>query len=154
MRYASSIKCELGWITAVEEDGYIMAILFDYQEGIPSFITDWAIREIKEYLNGNRTLFTFPYLAKGSEFEKKVWKAMLDIPYGETRSYKWLGDKIGCRGYQAIGNACGKNNLPILIPCHRVISAKDIGGYSAGLWRKIKLLEIEKPCFNLPLLGM
>lgn len=145
MRYVSSINSELGWISAVEEDGYIVAILFAYQEGRPSPITERAAVELEEYLNGKRRCFTFPYLMKGSDFEKKVWKAMEKIPYGETRSYKWIGETISSKGYQAIGSACGKNNLPILVPCHRVVSEKGLGGYSAGLDKKIKLLEIEKP---------
>ena len=82
--------------------------------------------------------------AKGTEFQKKVWKELLDIRYGETLSYGEIGDRIGTKAYRSIGNACGKNPIPILIPCHRVVGKDNIGGFSLGLDLKRKLLDIER----------
>jgi methylated-DNA-[protein]-cysteine S-methyltransferase len=80
-----------------------------------------------------------------TDFQRRVWNAMRKIPYGETRSYKWLAQKVGdSRKARAVGQACGSNPLPILIPCHRVIREDGgLGGFSAGLHIKRKLLKLE-----------
>lgn len=83
--------------------------------------------------------------AEGTEFERKVWETLKEIPYGETRTYKWLAEKIGKpQAFRAVGNALGKNPIPVIFPCHRVIETDgSIGGYSAGTDTKRRLLEIE-----------
>ncbi|MFZ2198558.1 MAG: methylated-DNA--[protein]-cysteine S-methyltransferase [Thermodesulfovibrionales bacterium] len=82
---------------------------------------------------------------EGTEFERKVWETLKEIPYGETRTYKWLAEKIDKpHAFRAVGNALGKNPIPIIFPCHRVIETDgSIGGYSAGSDIKRRLLEIE-----------
>lgn len=87
-----------------------------------------------------RTAFT-----EGTEFEKKVWETLKKIPYGETRTYKWLAEEIGKpHAFRAVGNALGKNPIPIIFPCHRVIeTGGSLGGYSPGADIKRRLLEIE-----------
>lgn len=103
-------------------------------------------KELKEYFENGRDEFTQKIgFTKGTEFDKKVWLALKEIPYGETRTYKWLAEKIGkpsaCR---AVGQALGRNPLPILLPCHRIIESDGtIGGYSSGIDIKRRLLEIE-----------
>jgi O-6-methylguanine DNA methyltransferase len=79
------------------------------------------------------------------KFYKKVWLATLQIPKGETRTYKWIAEKIGCpKAYRAVGKALNENPLPIIIPCHRVIkSSGELGGFSQGINKKIKLLKKE-----------
>jgi methylated-DNA-[protein]-cysteine S-methyltransferase len=102
--------------------------------------------DLKEYFSGKKVNFKEKLdLTGGTDFQKKVWKAMLKIPFGETRSYGWLAQKAGGKNKaRATGAACGTNPIPIIIPCHRVIkSDKTLGGYSSGLGIKKKLLEIE-----------
>lgn len=79
-------------------------------------------------------------------FAKKVYKAVLRIPLGEVRTYKWVAKKIGYpKAYRAVGNALNKNPWPIIIPCHRVVACDGgLGGYSRGLNRKKKLMELER----------
>lgn len=84
-------------------------------------------------------------IEKGTEFEKKVWLALREIPFGETRSYKWLAERVGTpKGSRAVGQALSKNPLPIILPCHRVIESDgSLGGYSGGVDIKRRLLDIE-----------
>ena len=135
----------LGPITIIEEGGKIVSLLFSYSEYSDSSpLLEKAKEEIEEYFQGKRKTFDLPLDAKGTEFQKRVWKELLDIRYGETLSYGEIGDRIGTKAYRAIGNACGKNPIPILIPCHRVVGKDNIGGFSLGLDLKRKLLDIER----------
>ena len=135
----------LGPITIFEEGGKIISLLFSYSEYSDSSpLLEKAKEEIVEYFQGKRKTFDLPLDAKGTEFQKRVWKELLDIRYGETLSYGEIGDRIGTKAYRAIGNACGKNPIPILIPCHRVVGKDNIGGFSLGLDLKRKLLDIER----------
>lgn len=103
-------------------------------------------REILEYLDGTRDSFDIPLDIIGSEFQKSVWKALLKIPYGETRSYKDIAIAIKKpKASRAVGTANGKNPLCLIIPCHRVISSDGtLGGYSGGVLTKKKLLKLEE----------
>lgn len=104
-----------------------------------------ARKQLKEYFDGKRKEFSLPLHFGGTSFQKKVWKALEKIPYGETRSYEWVAKEVGKpRASRAVGNAVGANPFPIVIPCHRVIR-KDggLGGYGYGTAMKKKLLEIE-----------
>ena len=101
--------------------------------------------QIKRYLEGKRKKFKLRTHLSGSEFQVKVWNAISRIPYGKTISYSKLAKNIKDAGaVRAVANACGKNQLPIIIPCHRVV-AKDgtLGGYTGGLELKKSLLRIE-----------
>lgn len=102
-------------------------------------------RELDEYFAGKRTSFDIPLEYPGTDFQRTVWRALLDIPFGRTRSYGELAGMIGKPGAaRAVGRANGMNRIAILIPCHRVIDADGSpGGYGGGLWRKLRLLEIE-----------
>ncbi len=101
--------------------------------------------QLKDYFSGKRKSFDLPLDLSGSTFEKKVWGELKRIPYGKTKSYKEISVSINNNyASRAVGNANKKNCIPIIIPCHRVIKSNgDIGGYSAGLWRKKWLLEHE-----------
>lgn len=105
-----------------------------------------ACAELYEYFAGKRKAFTLPLALDGTEFRRKVWDETAKIPYGETRSYKEVGAAIGReKGSRAVGGAVNKNPVNIIIPCHRVVGADgSLTGYAGGLWRKEKLLEIEK----------
>jgi len=107
---------------------------------------DQAQRELSEYFAGRRTVFHVPLVYPGSPFQRRVWESLLRIPYGETRSYQELAADIGVpRAVRAVGRANGQNRIGILIPCHRVINKGGrLGGYGGGLWRKERLLELER----------
>ncbi|MEC9364492.1 MAG: methylated-DNA--[protein]-cysteine S-methyltransferase [Pseudomonadota bacterium] len=101
--------------------------------------------ELAEYFDGTRRTFTLPLAYPGSDFQRTVWRALLDIPYGRTCSYDELARAVGRPGAcRAVGTTNGKNRIAILIPCHRVVNKNgQLGGYGGGLWRKQRLLEIE-----------
>ena len=105
-----------------------------------------CFNQLKEYFQGTRREFTIPIEAEGSEFQKKVWKALLDIPSGQTRTYKEIAIAIGNeKACRAVGMANNRNPISIIIPCHRVIGANGkLVGYGGGLDIKEKLLNIEK----------
>jgi AraC family transcriptional regulator, regulatory protein of adaptative response / methylated-DNA-[protein]-cysteine methyltransferase len=102
--------------------------------------------ELAGYFAGTRTRFDVPLVYPGTPFQELVWKALLEIPYGETRSYEELANLIGAPGAQrAVGHANGQNRIGIVIPCHRVVNKNGrLGGYGGGLWRKQFLLDLEK----------
>lgn len=105
-----------------------------------------AARQLQEYLDGNRTSFELPLNPQGTEFQKNVWKALCQIPYGETRSYKQVAEAIGNpKAPRAVGMANNKNPIMIIIPCHRVIGSNgSLIGYAGGLHIKERLLALEK----------
>lgn len=108
---------------------------------------EFAVNQIQEYFEGKRTMFTFEINPKGTDFQKKVWKALLRIPFGKTISYLTLSKEIGTvKAIRAVASANGKNPIWIVIPCHRVIGSDGtLTGYAGGLWRKKWLLEHENP---------
>lgn len=113
---------------------------------IPNFLKE-AVNQLKEYFDGNRTEFTFKLNPKGTDFQQKVWRGLLEIPFGKTMSYLELSKKLGdVKAIRAVASANGKNPLWIVIPCHRIIGTDDsLTGYAGGLWRKKWLLEHENP---------
>ena len=108
--------------------------------------TDLVYKEIIEYLNGERTSFDIPYGLEGTDFQKKVWKELTCIPYGQTRTYKDIASAIGNKNAsRAVGMANNKNPLMIIVPCHRVIGTNGkLVGYAGGLDMKKDLLDLEK----------
>jgi len=117
--------------------------------------TDWvpdgrafpdAVDQLDAYFAGERRDFDLELSLVGSEFQRRVWQALLTIPYGETRSYGQIADQIGASGAaRAVGLANGRNPIAIIVPCHRVIGANgSLTGYGGGLDRKRSLLELEK----------
>lgn len=103
-------------------------------------------KQLDEYLNGERENFRLEFSYCGTEFQKKVWKALQKIPFGETRSYQDIAKDIGNpKAVRAVGMANNKNPIPIIIPCHRVIGKNgDLTGYGGGLPMKRKLLHLEQ----------
>ena len=103
-------------------------------------------RQLQEYFRGERKEFAVPLVSPGSEFQESVWNALREIPYGKTWSYDQLARHIGRAGAQrAVGKANGDNRIAILIPCHRVVrNDGTLCGYGGGLWRKQRLLDLEK----------
>ncbi len=106
---------------------------------------DRAFRQLDEYLSGRRKHFDIAVCPEGTDFQKDVWSALLNVPYGRTVSYSELAVSSGHpAAHRAVGNAVGKNPIPIIIPCHRVIrSDGSIGGFSLGTELKERLLRLE-----------
>ncbi len=104
-----------------------------------------AVTQLQDYFEGKRTHFDFKLNPQGTEFQQKVWQALLEIPFGKTCSYMDLSKKLGdVKAIRAVASANGKNPLWIVIPCHRVIGTDgSLTGYAGGLWRKKWLLEHE-----------
>lgn len=115
---------------------------------IPSntIIIEQLQKELQEYFEGNQWNFTVPIGMIGSDFQKGVWKELIQIPLGETQSYKQLAETVGNeRAARAVANANGKNQVSILVPCHRIINSDgSLGGYGGGIERKKWLIHHEK----------
>jgi methylated-DNA-[protein]-cysteine S-methyltransferase len=140
-----SIASPVGQLT-IEEDGEcIVAIRWDDgAAGNGSPLLAEAAHQLAAYFAGALHKFDLPLRPAGSPFEARVWAAMQQIPYGETRCYGELATAIGSAP-RAVGRACGKNPIPIVIPCHRVLAKSGLGGYSGsgGLVTKQRLLALE-----------
>ena len=139
----------VGKIKVIEEDNKIIEIKFVKDKNnidSKNKVLKLAKKELEEYFCGKRKNFTFPFKVDGSEFALNVYKALMEIPYGETCSYKDIARKIGNENSQrAVGGANNRNKLPIIIPCHRVIGSNGkLVGYAEGLEIKQKLLELER----------
>lgn len=113
-----------------------------------------AARQLAEYFSGRRKVFSLPLSPEGTEYQKNIWAVLRDIPYGETRTYKQVAQAAGRPGScRAVGTACHRNPIAILIPCHRVIGSNgSLVGYAAGLEIKKALLDLEKCNHNLEVL--
>jgi methylated-DNA-[protein]-cysteine S-methyltransferase len=105
-----------------------------------------AKRQLEEYFAGDRTTFDIPLAAQGAPFEREVWHALEEIPYGETVSYGEIARRVGQpTAARAVGTANGRNPIAVIVPCHRVIGADgSLTGYGGGLERKRLLLELER----------
>jgi methylated-DNA-[protein]-cysteine S-methyltransferase len=142
-----AIDSPLGRLTLFEEDGRLTALDWYGKRaaGEPTPLLLEARRQLASYFAGRRHIFELPLAPVGSPFELRVWQLMSDIPYGETRTYGELARDLAAAP-RAVGQACGRNPLPILIPCHRVLAADGrLGGYSGGggaeTKRRLLLLE-------------
>lgn len=143
-----TIITQVSRINLVEEDGAIIELSFvdaSVSNQDNSKILSLAEKEIQEYMKGKRKTFSIPIRYVGSKFQMNVWKAMLEIPYGEVRSYREVAEMIhNPKSCRAVGNACNKNPIAILIPCHRVIASNHkLGGFGCGPDCKVRLHEIE-----------
>ena len=109
-------------------------------------VSDNAFKQINEYFEGKRKTFDFLIKAEGTDFQKKVWRALCAIPYGETRTYKEIAQAVGSpKACRAVGMANNRNPISFAVPCHRVIGADgSLVGYGGGLDLKQKLLEMER----------
>jgi methylated-DNA-[protein]-cysteine S-methyltransferase len=144
------IKTPLGITTIIGDENGISVISVS-NEGETSneipIVLQEAISQLGDYFEGKRTDFNFKLNPKGTEFQQKVWKELLEIPFGKTLSYMDLSKKLGdVKAIRAVASANGKNPLWIVVPCHRVIGTDgSLTGYAGGLWRKKWLLEHENP---------
>lgn len=139
----------VGDIRLEYEDGAVTALKnagADVKADAPNELTELVFRQLDEYFVGTRRTFDFPYRLHGTPFQQKVWAALRDIPYGETRSYKDIAEAIGRpKAFRAVGMANHANPIFIAIPCHRVIGASgSLVDYGGGLEMKKALLELEE----------
>ena len=145
MIYRTSLATPVGHVCIHVADGAIFRLCWEQcspQEG--NDLTHEAARQLKAYFDGDLKVFDLPMKPKGAEFQQSVFRAMLDIPFGSTRTYGEIAKDLETFG-QPVGQACGANPIPIIIPCHRVLSATGLGGYSGdgGQDTKIALLKLE-----------
>jgi methylated-DNA-[protein]-cysteine S-methyltransferase len=140
----------VGWLEIMAEKEALVGLRICDKEEIHKPVGNnpvirQAISQLDEYFEGKRKQFELPLSFKGTEFQKKVWNVLLHIPCGKTLTYAEIARSIDHpKAYRAVGSANGKNPLPIIIPCHRVIASDgSLGGYAYGLNIKKKLLDIE-----------
>lgn len=144
------IKTPLG-VTKIVGDENGISQIHILNEGniidVVPFILQEAATQLQDYFEGKSNDFTFKLNPSGTEFQQKVWKGLLEIPFGKTMSYLELSKKLGdVKAIRAVASANGKNPLWIVVPCHRVIGTDgSLTGYAGGLWRKKWLLEHENP---------
>ena len=157
MKKSYIFETKIGWIKLCELNGVLLGISFNHQkldenenikesesiEETPLLLE--ASKQIESYLRGDRDHFNLPYQAHGTVFQKKIWKILEEIPYGETWSYKQVAEKAGNpKAARAVGMANNRNPLSIIIPCHRVIGSNGcLVGYGGGLEIKKILLDLE-----------
>ena len=140
----------LGPMTVASDGTAVTHVLFGTHvlEGraAPSELTNRTANELQEYLAGKRTAFDIPLAPAGTEFQRAVWKALQNIPYGQTRSYADIAAVVGNpKATRAVGSANNRNPIAVLIPCHRVVGANGkLTGYAGGLALKQRLLDLER----------
>lgn len=153
------IRCEtpLGQVTLAASPAGLAGVWFEGQRHFPALVHAWSehashavlqesVKQLHAYFSGQRKHFDLPLdLSAGSEFQQAVWRALSQIPTGQTRSYAALSHAIGRpTAVRAVGGAIGRNPLSVVVPCHRVIgSAGSLTGYAGGLDRKTALLRLE-----------
>lgn len=144
-------ETSLGTMGLEEEEGALVRLRLPGQPmpRIASRPTPLLLRgeqQLVEYLEGRRRDFDLPLAPKGTPFQQRVWAALRDIPWGETRTYRDIARAVDCpKGFRAVGMANNRNPLPIFIPCHRVVGADgSLTGYAGGLEMKRALLELER----------
>ena len=133
--YEAIIRAPFGAIGIRARDDFLIGIELipePMAEKLPneSFVQQIA-QQVREYLSNPLAVLNIPYAVKGTHFQKRVWQAIAAIPSGETLSYSELAQKVGS-GPRAVANVCGANQVPLVIPCHRVVSKKGIGGFMQG----------------------
>lgn len=147
----------VGLLTLIAKDNALTAILWEHDspdrvkreplvEDVHHPVLLKAASQLAEYFAGTRMVFDVPLDFEGTEFQKKVWAALLEIPYGETRSYLDIARQLGDTGAtRAVGAANGKNPISIIAPCHRVVgSSGKLTGFAGGLTAKAYLLGLEQ----------
>ena len=144
------VQSPVGDLTLTEEDGALTGLYFgrrslEGEEGLTALL-ERASRQLEEYFAGKRKQFDLPLSLRGTEFQRQVWAALRDIPYGETRSYGQIAQAVGRpKAVRAVGMANHRNPISIIVPCHRVVGADgSLTGYGGGLENKKFLLALER----------
>jgi len=148
--YKSILSCPIGTLEVLASDNGITRITLNSQNSESSESnkhSDEACDQLREYFKGIRKRFDVVLDLGGTDFEQAVWNQLLQIPYGKTTSYGNLARKLSSiKAVRAVGRANGKNPIPIIVPCHRVIGSNgSLTGYALGLKTKQFLLNLEQP---------
>lgn len=152
------LKTDIAWIEVGGDDQAITRLLWHTKkpnEIEPTPLLREAARQVEAYIGGKLQQFDLPLRAEGSDLAKSVWREMLAIPYGRTRTYGDVATTLQTQGdidaaapipAQLVGQACGQNPIAVIIPCHRIVGATSLGGYTSelGLRAKTFLLDIER----------
>ncbi len=141
----ASFRSPIGGVGVAEEEGHIVQVTWtDRSETARTPLLAEAVAQLQAYFAGTLKTFDLPLKPAGGSLQQQVFDAMRAIPYGETRTYGEIAEALGTYG-QPVGAACGANPIPIIIPCHRVLSKEGLGGFSArgGVETKIALLKHE-----------
>lgn len=146
--YIDFIDTPIGFLWIEADDRGLNALSFEETKPThlrANSVTEHAKRELTEYFAGKRHEFTVPLAAKGTDFQTQVWEQLSQIPFGKTCSYLDIATAIGnVKACRAVGAANGKNPIPVIVPCHRVIgSNQKLTGFAGGLGRKAWLLKHE-----------
>lgn len=142
---SAQIKTPVGILGVIEQNGAITQLVWNgVNKGVRSPVLKDALDQLDAYFAGQLDTFDLPLAPEGTDFQKMVYAAMLEIPRGETITYGDIANDLGVAA-QPVGQACGSNPIPVIIPCHRVVGADGIGGFSAdgGVEMKVKLLQLE-----------
>lgn len=159
-RHAATLTTPIGELLLVSDGAALTAVQFDdarrgapTPDGADDPVIAEAAAQLRAYFAGERTTFDLPLRAAGTPFEQGVWRALEQIPYGETTSYGELAARLGEPGAaRAVGRANGRNPIPIVVPCHRVIGADgSLTGFGGGLECKRALLDLERGTLSLSL---
>ncbi len=155
--YSKRIKSPVGELTLIANANALVAILWENDkpnrvriadvESKPNHpILEKTAKQLSQYFSGKRTQFEIDFEFYGTEFQKKVWRALTEIPYGETQTYLQIAKKIRSpKSCRAVGAANGKNPISLMVPCHRVIGSNgNLTGFAGGLKAKKYLLDLEK----------
>lgn len=159
--HTAVIDSPIGPLWLAASDAGLQAIEFEHQRHPVKRGAEWiqaphpllteAARQLDEYFAGARREFSLPLAAEGTEFQRAVWRALAEIPFGATCSYAQIATRLGRpTATRAVGAANGRNPLPIVVPCHRVIGANGaLTGFGGGLPVKVWLLDHERPQLSL-----
>ncbi|MBS4535743.1 methylated-DNA--[Clostridium sp. D2Q-14] len=148
-KFVMYLDSPIGLLEICGDDEYILSINFavkrENEERNNNILLE-AKEQLEEYFCGKRKKFNIPIKMSGTEFQKKVWNKLIEIPYGELATYGEIAKEIGNKNAsRAVGSANNKNKIPIVIPCHRIIGSNGkLIGYDGGLWRKKWLIEHER----------
>ena len=155
--FYKEMESPVGKLKLIVSENALVAILWEHERpdrvNVESMESDLhhrilleTERQLKEYFAGTRTQFELPLKPRGTDFQMKVWRALREIPFGETRSYLNLATAVGSsKASRAVGSATGKNPLSIVVPCHRVVGSDgSLTGFAGGLDKKAQLLALER----------
>jgi len=155
--FYAALQCPIGKLHLVSDDISLLSIglggakpaLIFNTSPTPRVLKE-AIAQLSEYFRGERRKFELPFKMAGTDFQLNAWKMLSRIPYGKTISYREQAEKIGSgKAFRAVGSANGRNPMPIIVPCHRVVAADGtLGGYAGGLKMKAMLLDLEREALH------
>ncbi|MDA3862118.1 MAG: methylated-DNA--[protein]-cysteine S-methyltransferase [Melioribacteraceae bacterium] len=149
------LKSPIGQLKLIADENSVNSILFVFPDTAmesenSNEVLEICKQQLNEYFSGERKEFNVDISQEGTEFQQKVWSELFKIPHGKTVSYNYIAEKVGGKNMmRAVGSANGKNQISIIVPCHRVIGSDgSLTGYAGGMWRKEWLLKHEDKYSN------